>query len=210
MSLNVLRKNLGIYGANTYILYDDNKDAVVIDCGGDADEVEKLLKENDLKALALILTHGHFDHIAGMNDLREITGAPIYGCEKERDLFEDAEKNLSKTTLVGAKTLKCDHYFNEGDELAFGDIKLKVLATPGHTEGSVCLYNDEMVFTGDTLFNRSVGRSDLYSGNQSHLNESLKKMRDTFDGKLIVYPGHGPESTMKFEVENNPYITGLV
>ena len=106
MSLNVLRKNLGIYGANTYILYDDNKEAVVIDCGGDADEVEKLLKEHDLRPLALILTHGHFDHIAGMDDLREITGAPIYGCEKERDLFEDAEKNLYNKFVENDKKFK--------------------------------------------------------------------------------------------------------
>ena len=202
---------LGSIGTNCYIVTnEETKECFAVDMAECPQEYVNYIKNNGLEMKALFLTHGHFDHIAGMNDLRDITGAPIYGCEKERDLFEDAEKNLSKTTLVGAKTLKCDHYFNDGDELVFGDIKLKVIATPGHTEGSVCLYNDEMVFTGDTLFNRSVGRSDLYSGNQSHLNESLKKMRDTFDGKLIVYPGHGPESTMKFEVENNPYITGLV
>lgn len=210
MALKVLKKNLGIYGANTYVLFDEKKEAVIIDCGGDAEEVIKLLNENDLKAVAIIVTHGHFDHIGGINKLIELTGAPFYGCIREEDLFSNATNNLSEHTLLGPVTVKPDYYFDDGDELQFGNIKLKVMATPGHTEGSVCLYNDEMIFTGDTVFNRSVGRSDLYSGNQAHLNESLKKIRDNIDPSLLLYPGHGGSSTVKYEIENNPYITGLV
>lgn len=210
MKYNVLMKNLGIYGANTYVLYDDKKEALIIDCGGDPEDVVKLLEDNGLKAVAIVVTHGHFDHIAGVEKLRELLGVKVYGAEREKDLFDSAQNNLSFKTLVGPVTLKPDVYFKDGDELKFGDIILKVMETPGHTEGSVCLYNDSMIFTGDTIFRGNIGRTDLYSGSQVKMNESLKRIRDHFQKDLIVYPGHGAASTIEFEVKNNPYIVSLV
>ena len=128
--MEVIRKNLGIYGANTYIIFDENKKAIVIDCGGDSEDVVKILNENDLTLEAIVLTHGHFDHIGGVNKLREETGAKVYGATEERDLFDDPDHNLSTATLLGPITLECDHYFKDGDELEFTPITLKAKHSP--------------------------------------------------------------------------------
>ncbi len=208
--MEVIRKNLGIYGANTYIIFDENKKAIVIDCGGDSEDVVKILNENDLTLEAIVLTHGHFDHIGGVNKLREETGAKVYGAIEERDLFDDPDHNLSTATLLGPITLDCDHYFKDGDELVFTPITLKAKNTPGHTEGSFVLYGNGYLFTGDTLFKMGCGRTDLYSGNQSKIEDSLKFIAISYPDDTIVCPGHGPTSDIKFERDNNPYIKSLL
>lgn len=208
--MEIIRKNLGIYGANTYIIFDESKKAIVIDCGGDHDDVVKILNEKDLVLEAIVLTHGHFDHIGGVNKLREATGAKVYGAQYERDLFDNADHNLSTSTLLGPITVKCDHYFDDGDTLDFTPIKLQVMHTPGHTEGGSVFFGNNHLFTGDTLFNMSCGRTDLYSGNQQKLEDSLRKIAVSFPDSAIVCPGHGPTSTLKFEKENNPYLTRLL
>lgn len=210
-NMEIIRKNLGIYGANSYIIFND-KNAIVIDCGGDADTIVKILNERNLKLEAILLTHGHFDHIGGVGELRKLTGAKVYGAELERDLFEDANHNLSNGTLLGEIILKCDNFFKGGDILEFDAIKLEVVASPGHTEGGVVFYSKEAnaLFTGDTLFSRSVGRTDLYSGNQEKLESSLIMIAKDFDDGTTIYPGHGPESSIGYEKANNQYITTLL
>lgn len=208
--MEVIRKNLGIYGANTYIIFDDNKKAIVIDCGGDHDDVVKILNENELELEAIVLTHGHFDHIGGVNKLRDETGAKVYGAIYERDLFDNADHNLSTATLLGPITLECDHYFEDGDLLEFTPITLEVMHTPGHTEGGCVLYGNGHLFTGDTIFTKSCGRTDLYSGNQEKLEDSLKKIALKYPDDTIICSGHGVTSTLKFEKENNPYLTRLL
>lgn len=203
--MEIIRKNVGIYGSNTYIFIKD-ENAIIIDCGGDADLIYNIIQEKGVKVKAIFLTHGHLDHITGVPELRILTNAPVYGPELEKDLFFDAEKNLSKTSYSGPVTIECDYYFNHMDEISIGDFNIKTFHTPGHTEGSFILLINNELFTGDTLFNMSVGRTDLYSGDQVKLENSLEFIKSNFDPATRIYPGHGRESTLKFEIENNPYL----
>ncbi|MDO5716585.1 MAG: MBL fold metallo-hydrolase [Tissierellia bacterium] len=204
--MKILKKNVGIYGANTYILYKQSKRAIIIDCGGDADVISDMVKAHDLEVEAILITHGHFDHITGIPELRKLVDAPVYASEKAKDLLESADKNLSASSWSGPVTLFCDGYFKDGDTLEFTDMTVQVMETPGHTEGSVVFYVQDCLFTGDTLFTGSIGRTDLYSGNYDKIVESLRKILIHTPDNTKIYPGHGPESTMKIEKENNPFL----
>ncbi len=197
---------VGSLEVNCYIIAAGEKsEAFVIDPGDDAKKIEKVLKKYDLTVKAVINTHGHFDHISANDSF----GVPVYIHEKEEAYLKDPKKNLSLFFGFPYATKSKIVLFKDLDFIEAKGLKLQVLFTPGHTMGGISLLlvepkDQKVVFSGDTLFCQSVGRTDL-GGNQAVLIESIKNKLFVLDDDTVVYPGHGPESTIGEEKKNNPF-----
>ncbi|MCK8059031.1 MULTISPECIES: MBL fold metallo-hydrolase [unclassified Fusibacter] len=197
---------VGLLEANAHILWDPtSKEAVVVDCGGDADRIEAFLATKELKAKYIVLTHGHVDHIAGASDLKRLTGAQIVIHEQDAEMTEDPHKNASRQFPIPPVSFKADVLVKDADILMLGEAELKIVHTPGHTKGGICIVAGEYIATGDTLFKGSIGRTDLYGGDMNALRKSLVKLAD-LPHRLIVLSGHGGQSTIRDEVRSNPYM----
>lgn len=185
---------------NTYFLVGENNRAIVIDSGENYKKVKQVENEYGFKIEAVLLTHSHFDHAGNAKKLQD-DGAKIYVSEKDaKKLLND--DNLSKDFGREFMYLTADYTFNDGEELNLFGIKIKVIATPGHTDGSVCFLVENMLFTGDTLFLESVGRTDFKSGNRRELVSSVRKLF-ALNGDYTVYPGHEEFTTLSHEREFN-------
>ena len=163
------------------------------------------LRTRDLRAI--LLTHGHFDHIWGVEEIRELSGAKVYAYEKEKELCEDASLNVSKGA-GRACVVKADQYVKDGGEITEAGITCRLLATPGHTSGSCCYYfeADKILISGDTLFQESVGRTDLPTGSMGTLVRSVKDKLFPLPDEVKVYPGHGEATTIGHEKKYNPFL----
>ena len=207
MSLSFMRLVLGDLGTNCYIIGDpDSKEAFVID-PDDGPAVVDTLKERGLTCIGILLTHGHSDHIHGVQTLMDTYGAPVYIHERDLPCLYDPQVNLSVlhgrlVTITGGtiKTVK------DGQHIGSGKMDFQVLETPGHTVGGVCYYMSPAVFVGDTLFRESVGRTDFPGGDFEALAQSIRTKLFTLPDQTMAYPGHGPETQIAFEKENNPYL----
>lgn len=188
------------FGCNSYILTEDGKRAAVIDCA-DPEVYFKCIEKN-LTPVAVLLTHGHFDHVGGCGKFFE-EGVPIYCGKFEKPLIHSAE-NRNIFGGVYIPDFEISGTFSDGEEAEFAGIKIKAIHTPGHTEGGVSYLADGCLFTGDTLFFESVGRSDLPTGNTYALRQSLKKLF-ALGGDFKVYCGHGDDTTLDHERVENPY-----
>lgn len=194
------------YGINSYIVADEaSKKALVIDPGVNYDSIMYSLKENKFELQAILLTHGHCDHIADVPKLKSQADVPVYAHVKENEILMRGELNYSKNFGLGLIEFSADQLIKDGQEIDFGWIKFTVIHTPGHTKGGVCYLNGDTMFTGDTLFAGSMGRTDLYGGNEEHMKASLQKL-SMMDENINVYPGHGPKSTIKIEKQTNPFL----
>ncbi len=193
--------------SNCYIVgCEETSEAAVIDPGAEPETILSELEKNNLKLKYIINTHGHVDHIGANAEVKNSTGVPILIHEKDAGLLEDPQANLSM--FVGGKlTLPpAEQLLEEGDEIDIGTIKLKVIHTPGHTRGGISLKTDQEVFTGDSLFAGSIGRSDLPGGNHKQLIKSIKEKLLPLGDEMIVYPGHGPASSIGKEKKMNPFL----
>lgn len=182
-----------------YIIGDEKaKDAAVVDAGWDVDKVIKIADKEKLKIKKIILTHCHYDHVQKVNELEDKTKAAVYFHELE---FDDIKKVMKNSRI---KIIK----LKNNEEVKVGSIKIKVIHTPGHTPGAICLLFNNKLLTGDTLFVNAIGRTDLAGGNSIKLFESLQKLKK-LDDNIEVYPGHDygeiPYSTIGNEKKNNPY-----
>ena len=170
--------------------------AAIVDPSSPADKICEFLDSQGASLDMIILTHGHFDHIMSLDDLRARTGASVYIHEDDAELLGDSQKNAYSLFFSGKLEAKnADKTLADGDTLTLGDEGLTVIHLPGHTKGSIALLGDGFILTGDTLFDRGVGRSDLYGGDAARLYSSLVKLRD-LDPSLKIYPGHGKSSTL--------------
>jgi len=192
---------------NTYIFSDENKNAVVIDPGFETDKTLAKIKELELNIVAILLTHGHFDHAYNIHELKQQTNAPVWAHSLERPILTCSKANASIKYCETPFEVHPDSYFEEGGR-DFGGINVRIIHTPGHTQGSCCFLfeNHNMLVTGDTLFHTGIGRSDLATGNQAELENSIRNKIFTLPGNTIVLPGHGKKSTVDFEKANNPYV----
>lgn len=202
MKLTILQ--LGVLGANCYVLENEGE-AVAIDIGGDPERLLGLLAERHLKLGAILITHGHYDHVDGVEAVREATGAPVYIHEADAEMLTSGQKNLAfHFTQKPFRAVREFITVQEGQTIRAAGMEISVLHTPGHTPGGVCYHVGNALFTGDTLFCGSIGRIDL-GGNRKDMLASLQRLAALpFDAD--VYPGHGESSTLGDERRNNPYM----
>ncbi|MCL2816277.1 MAG: MBL fold metallo-hydrolase [Oscillospiraceae bacterium] len=203
---------LGELEANCYLLYDEiNKKACLIDPGAYDQGIMDFISKEGLSCEYIILTHGHFDHIAGAEAFKEKTGAQIAAHELEEEYLLDPEKSM--TFYFDGETVSADVFFKGGDMINFGDFSLEIIHTPGHSKGSSCFVYEnggrKIMFSGDTLFMGTIGRYDFYGGDYDILMQSLEKLR-ALKTNCKIYSGHGEETYLDDEIANNPYYKNLL
>ncbi len=195
-------------GMNSYLLYDESK-ACLIDPGFNGKEVIAFLKAKNLKLDTVILTHGHFDHICDLTLLDHEYDFRVYLHESDLIIINNNDYNyanfFNRSQFFVPRNLEIITAKDQS-EIDFGNAKLKVLWTPGHTEGSICIKYNNMLFSGDTLFADSIGRTDLFSGSMNKINKSLKKLNELISNNVMVYPGHGKKALMSDVRKQNQYL----
>lgn len=202
MEINIIQ--LGMIKTNCYLLQSE-KAAVVIDPGFVSEKTVDFLNQNKDKSRIILITHAHFDHIGGAMDLRERTGTDIGIGINDNSLLSDTKNNLSDMFHAHVTPFSADHKFDDGEEFVVGDLTFKVIETPGHTPGGVSYLTGNSLFSGDTLFYESVGRTDFAYGDDEALRKSVKKLLN-LDGGITVYPGHGITTDILHERIYNPCI----
>ena len=198
--LNLKTVPAGVYEANCYILVDsETKDCAIIDAGGDAGKISAAVESMQGNPKYLLLTHGHFDHVGGVKEICSKYDIPFY-------ISKTDEEYMEKDNSVFGTLPKASGYLKEGDVVKLGSREIKVIETPGHTKGGLCFLIDGKVFTGDTLFQGSIGRTDFIGGDMKEIISSIKNKLLPLGDDVEVYPGHGPSSSIKFEKMRNPYL----
>jgi len=205
--LIIKKLEVGPIMANCFILgCESTKEAVVIDPGDDSDRILMELAKSELNVKYLINTHGHFDHVGANKRMKEVTGAKLAIHPEDEPMFKELSHSASMFGLTAQNSPPADILLKHGDEISFGEINLKVIHTPGHSKGGICLYTKGHLFSGDTLFAGSIGRTDLPGGDYDTLISSIKNNLLSLDDKTIVYTGHGPETTLGDERRSNPFL----
>lgn len=204
--ITVKRYNENMLQENTYILTDsETNQGMVIDPGCYTPAMKKELR-NFTELKYIILTHAHGDHMGALNAIRkDYPDAVLIAGVKEKKLLLDAENNGSMEFSPEPVSTEADRYVSEGDSVTLGSIEFTFMETPGHTQGGICICGDGKIFTGDTLFFRSIGRTDLYSGNMEQMRKSLQKLMRLPDD-IQVLPGHGPGTSIGAEKKGNPFV----
>jgi len=206
--MKVKKVVVGIFEVNCYILWDEkDKEAIVVDPGEEGERIIEVIRKDSLKIRSIVNTHTHIDHIGANDFLREKTEAPLLAHSADVFLLQNAELNLSSLTGKDRSFGLPDRLLEEGDEIKVGGFSLRILRTAGHTPGSICLYGDNKLFSGDTLFAGGIGRTDLAGGNLEELQKSIKDKILTLPDEVVVYPGHGPSTTVGKERRSNFFIS---
>ena len=191
---------------------EQTKEAIVIDPGDDIPRVLSRLHHHGLTPKFVIATHGHIDHVGGFKDIKEGTGSPVYLHEGDVFLYEALEMQAQLIGVPAPLMTGIDGHLSDGDEIGAGEIKIKVIHTPGHTPGSICFQCDAgepRLFAGDTLFLGSIGRTDLWGGSFEEIIGSLKEKLVTLPEETVVIPGHGPSTSIGREKRFNPFLQGI-
>jgi glyoxylase-like metal-dependent hydrolase (beta-lactamase superfamily II) len=203
----LIRLVVGPLQVNCYILADEKtKDAVVIDPGDDAEEILRIIREKTLKVRSIVNTHAHFDHVGANKALKDVTGAEILLHEKDAVVLKSSTTHAAVFNMKTIASPPADRFVNHGDVITAGEVALKVLHTPGHSPGGICLVEQGMVFTGDALFAGSIGRTDLPGGDLMTLLGAIKAHLLTLPDETRVFPGHGPDTTIGDEKRDNPFL----
>ena len=199
---------LGFGQMNSYILWDEKtKEGAIIDPGYDFYLIDKALEEENIVPKFILLTHSHGDHIGAIKELKDKYGdLKVYIHKDEEQMIMDPVLNLSRLTQMEPVSVKADETFEDGKVFILGDTEIKAIHTPGHSPGGTCYLVGNTLFSGDTLFKLSVGRSDFYLGDQDQLINSIKVKLLTLADDIVVYPGHGPATTIGQERERNPFL----
>ncbi|MBI5098659.1 MAG: MBL fold metallo-hydrolase [Nitrospirae bacterium] len=191
---------------NCYIAADEKtKKALVIDPGDEPDRILEVIRDNNFEISAVILTHAHFDHVGAAGDIKRATSAKVLINDGDMELYKGARDQAAFWGYEVDDLPEPDGFIKEGDEVSAGELTFKVLHTPGHSPGGVCLYGEGTLFSGDTIFQGSVGRTDFYGGDMTKLKESFKRILGLPEDTIIL-SGHGPETTIEREKRENFFI----
>lgn len=199
---------LGSVRTNTYFLKNKEiNELLIIDPAACPDQIIATINKMQAKPVGILLTHGHFDHILAVDDIRKEYNIPVYASEKEKNTLSDPMINLTGMGMK-ATTVKADQYLKDLDVFEAAGFKIQMLATPGHTEGSCCYYISEenVLFSGDTLFCGSVGRTDFPTGSMGEITRSVRRLVDSLPEETEVFPGHDSATTIGYEKRNNPFV----
>lgn len=194
------------FQANSYLVVNDNNEAIAIDLGGDYHECVKYLEENKIKLTKILLTHGHFDHIQGVAGTQEATGAEVYIHKDDAQMLSGDETCLGRGFGTVVAPVSKYNVFSDGDIIDFSGVPIKVIHTPGHSKGSCTFQLENVLFTGDTLFRLSMGRTDFPDSDPNEMRSSLARLKSMYNENqdFDILPGHNNSSTLSFEVKNNP------
>lgn len=201
----MLIKNLAVgqLQANCFVVVDEKtREAMVIDPGDEPDRIMEIVKEDNLKVKYIVCTHAHFDHVGAISDIKDETDAKIVIHQEERELYSSAMDQAAFWGYELAPLPEPDMLVQEGDKLEIGSLKFEILHTPGHSPGGICLYGEDVVFTGDTLFEGSVGRTDFYGGDMNKLKRSFSRLM-SLPPDTKVFAGHGRSSSIRQEKASN-------
>ncbi len=204
--IKIGRMVIGQVATNCYFLYNEEKHALVFDPADGGQMIYDKLTDAGFTVDGIFLTHGHFDHIFGTRILRQCSGAKLYAGEAEKELLNNTKLNVS--AQVGRPyVIDADVYLKDGEEVTLAGMTLRCIFTPGHTAGSVSYYCEEagLVICGDTLFQESVGRTDLPTGSEGTLIRSIRDRLFTLPDETVAYPGHGDSTTIEHEKKYNPF-----
>ncbi len=206
--MKIAQKPSGMLGANTYLVWDEkNHNGFIVDPGGYDEYMVKLIDKEAINLEYIILTHGHGDHIGGVEGYRTTyPDAKLVACEAEREFLLDPDMNESRELCFKELRLTADIYVNDGDTLDIGDMKLTFIHTPGHTPGGMCIYTGGALFSGDTLFRYSIGRTDFPGGDFKALIDSIREKLFCLPDDTIVYPGHMDSTEIGKEKRHNPFV----
>ena len=198
---------VGSVGTNCYIVHKkDSEHCFVVDPGDSGDKIANYIRDQKMILDHILLTHGHFDHIQGVRDLKNAIRGEICALDVEKELLADARMNVSAMT-GRPEEMEADRWLHDGQQFESAGITMKVIHTPGHTKGSCCYFLEEqkVLFSGDTLFMESVGRADLPTGNEKDLMQSVREKVLPLPSETKVFSGHGPSTSIEYEQANNPY-----
>ncbi|MCD1147036.1 MBL fold metallo-hydrolase [Peptoniphilus sp. KCTC 25270] len=194
---------------NAYVLYGENKKGLLFDPGGDANKIINEVKANGVEVEAILLTHAHGDHIGALNECRDAFNVKVYMHEEEQIMYNNKEYNMAHMMGMPQPNKPVDVLLQDGDTLDFDLGTIQVIHTPGHTPGSVCYLMDGVMVTGDTIFEGSIGRTDLPMGDWSRMEKSLKKIKE-MDESIQLLPGHGESTTIGREKVQNPFLLQIL
>lgn len=205
--MKITEFNLGPLAANCYLLSENGTDAVLIDCGGADSDLVEYLKNNNINLKAILLTHGHYDHICGVPKIKEMTGAKVYLNELDNSLTKSAIESLffhhyPEEYFV---PFSADSLFADGDKITEAGMTFEVMHCPGHTMGSSCFIIDNKIFCGDALFKGSIGRSDFPHSDPKLQKAALAQFTE-IQGDYEIYCGHGENTTLSYELKTNPFL----
>lgn len=208
--MEIITLTLGALATNCYLAVSKSKGAVIIDPADDADAIRRRLESDKLTPKAILLTHGHYDHIMAAHALAEAYHTPVYVHINDKLKLSSRTENLHAYFCVDEpfEEIQRPCVLSDGDSVAVDELTFQVLHTPGHTRGSVCYLCGGVIFTGDTLFEGSVGRTDMPDGDYATLVQSLKKLSG-LSGEYTLYPGHGNQTTLQSEKQNNIFMTDI-
>lgn len=202
--MKVISEKFGSMDNNCSLIIDEKTNqSALVDCNEFSQKMIDMIGDTDLKYI--LLTHGHFDHIIGVKSVKEKYGAQVVISKEDEPMLNSSKLSLAVFCNAPQNNVDADIIVKDGDEITLGEIKIKVMATPGHTSGSVCYIAENCIFSGDTLFYCSCGRTDFPSGSPEQMMTSLQKLK-ALDGDYKVYTGHNNLTTLDFERKNNPYM----
>ena len=197
---------LGLVSTNTYVIYNENtREAFIVDPSADAPRIIDLINKLEVRPVAILLTHGHFDHIMAVDELRDRYQIKVYLHEEEDDIASIPEHNCSLDVLGEPFSVKADIFLKDREHISLLGVDWEVILTPGHTKGGCCYYaaDEELLLSGDTLFKESYGRCDLYSSSKKAMIHSILDRLFVLPEETLVLPGHGPVTTIKREKKRN-------
>ena len=202
LPVGMLQCNCSIFGDDT------TREAIVVDPGDDIGQVQAVLDRHALRCTAIVITHAHIDHIGGAHKLKQLTGAPVYMNSQDQELYDHLEMQAAWLGIQPPEQTSIDTPLRDGDSLRLGETDFQVIHTPGHTQGSVCLWiaGENKLVAGDTLFRGSIGRTDLPGGNSRQILSSIHTKLLVLPEDAQVYPGHGAPTTIAYERDHNPFL----